>query len=133
METLPRAPAGITNIPLWEEHCRKIHARAKDLIEGKLSVLNAAVAIERLVFPARAGTDADLLVFKTISHETIGLPIGPERQYWSEEALRREDQKIHALEERWKLVALASAQRLIERYSWALDARRLRRRSDHDV
>src|ERR1700678_1219719 len=117
MDTLPQAPAGVTNIPLWEEHCRKIHARAKDLIEGKLSVLNAANAIRPLVFWVRAEMDADLSVFKTISDETIGLPVGPERQYWSEEALQREDRKIQSLEERWKPAALASAHRLVERYS----------------
>lgn len=94
-------------------------------------MLNAENFIQTLAFWVRAEADTDLSVFRTISEETIGLPIGLERQYWSEEALRREDLKIQALEERWKPAALAAAYRLVERYSWTLAARQRRRKSSH--
>jgi len=130
---MKRIPDGIANVPHWEEQCRRIHARATDLIEGKLGLIQAALELRRLALQTRAKDDADLAVFEKICAEVLGLPVGRERQYWAKHALEREDAKIRAVEERWRLAALASAERLIERYGWALAARQRRRMSGHFV
>jgi len=131
MQTPQTPPAKVTNIPRWEEHCRKIHARASELIAGKLGIINAAIAIETLANWTHATKDADFAVFESISRESVGLPVGQERQYWAQDALKREDVKIQALEDRWRSAAEESARKLVERYSWAPDARRRRRIADH--
>ncbi|HEV2270575.1 MAG TPA: hypothetical protein VGR92_14055 [Steroidobacteraceae bacterium] len=128
-----RIPDGITNVPRWEEQCRRIHARATDLVEGKLGVIQAALDLRNLASQSRAKDDSDLAVFQKICAEVLGLPVGPERQYWAKHALEREDAKIRAVEERWRLAALAAAERLVERYRWALAARQRRRMSGHLV
>jgi hypothetical protein len=128
-----QAPAGIKNVPHWEEECRRVHARATDFIAGKLTVVQAALALSRLELMTRAKGDADFEVFRKISGELLGLPVGEERRLWAKQALDREDVKIAAIERRWKRSALAAARRLAERYRWALAARQHRRRSGHAV
>jgi hypothetical protein len=133
MDKFQQVPPGITNVPRWEEHCRKIHARAKDLIDGKVGVIQAAEALHRLAIWTRAEADPDFSVYRKICGEIVGLPVGRERQHWSKEGLEREDPKIKALEERWRPAALASAHRLVDRYRWALAARQCRRSIGHAV
>lgn len=128
-----QVPAGITNVPRWEEHCRKIHARARDLADGKIGVVEAAEALQILAIWTKAQDDPDLSVFRHIWGELLGLPIGREREFWTKHALEREDVKIRAVEQRWRPIALASAHRLIDKYRWALAARQRRRRSGNVV
>jgi hypothetical protein len=124
-----RVPEGITNVPSWEEHCRKIHARATDFISGKYGVIQAARALSKIAIWARAESDPDILVFRTIDSETAFLPAGPERNYWAKHALEREDSKILAAESKWRQAALVAATNLVANYHWALEARRRRRKA----
>jgi hypothetical protein len=133
MNTTRPVPKGITNIPAWEEHCRKIHARASDLVDGKVSVIQTALALQKLTILAHLDTDEDLGVFHGICGDALALPVGAERQQWNKHALQREDAKIEALEQRWKSAANSAATRLIDRYRWALDARQRRRSSGNVV
>jgi hypothetical protein len=133
METSLQVPARIRDVSRWEEHCRKIHARARDLVDGKLTLMQAAEAIHKLAIWTLATDDPDLAVFGKMLRDSVGLPIGSERQYWSKAALEREAPRIQAWEDRWKALALATAHRLIEKYRWALAARRRRRRTGHAV
>jgi len=125
--TFLQAPPGIRNIAHWEENCRKIHARAKDLIEGKIGVIEAARSLHLLSIWTSAQKDEDFLVFHEIDFGIIGLPVGSERQYWAKHALEQQDVTIHALEEYWISAALISAHRLVKKYRWALAARQRRR------
>jgi hypothetical protein len=133
MATFFQVPAGITHVPRWEEHCRKIQARARDLIDGKISVIEAAQILQTLATWTKGQQDPDLSVFIRICAEVVGLPIGREREFWAAHALEREDPKIRAVEERWMPAALASAHRLVEKYRWALAARQRRRRTGNVV
>ena len=117
-----QVPAGIRNTAAWQEACRKIHARALDLLEGKLGIIETAYALQPLATWARA-TQADFAVFRSICAQTLELPVGRERAYWSSSALTRADLKLRAIENRWRQSALASARRLAEKYRWALAAR----------
>jgi hypothetical protein len=133
MQPFMEVPAGVRNVPLWEENCRKIHARAQDLIAGKSTLIDVALELQKLALWTHAQDDADLSIFTNVCEELVGLPIGTERQYWAKHALEREDVKIGAIVQRWSPQAKAAAHRLVEKYRWALAARQRRRRSGHVV
>jgi hypothetical protein len=118
-----RPPIGITNEPKWIRHCCKIHARAKDLLNGNTNLIEASIALVPLMIWTRAESDPDLKVFRLLRDEFIGLPIGRERQYWAAHALAREDVKIRAVEDTWREAAMQAARNLQQKYAWSLEAR----------
>ncbi|WP_454733619.1 MULTISPECIES: hypothetical protein [Cupriavidus] len=111
-------PLGITNEDLWRKHCRKIRARALDLLEGRLGVIETARAILPLAHWTRVKNDPDFLLFRAIASETDDLPVGEVRAYWAPDALEREDVRIQVAEKVWNERALAAAAKLVERYHW---------------
>ena len=126
-------PAHISNVPQWEEHCRMIRARALDVIEGKLGVIEAARTLSKLAYWAGLREDADLLTFEAIDSETDTLPLGDVRKLWAEHALLGQDVEIARAEEMYKATAVEAASRLVERFAWTLEARKARRDAGHAV
>ena len=118
-----KPPKGITDESKWIRHCSQIHARAKDLREGKISLIQASVALGPLASWTRAESERDFEVFRQLRDELIGLPIGRERKWWAARALAREDIKIHAIEEKWRNKAMKAAGNLEAKYAWSLEAR----------
>jgi hypothetical protein len=118
-----KPPVGITDEPKWIRHCCQIHARAKELREGKISLIQASVALGPLASWTRAASEPDFEVFRRLRDELIGLPIGSERKWWAAHALAREDTKIHAIEEKWRSKAMKAASNLEAKYAWSLEAR----------
>jgi len=110
-----------------------IRARALDLVEGRLSVIESARALSKLTYWAGLNDDPDLKTFIAIDSETDTLPIGDVRQHWALHALEREDVEITKAENLHRSTALEAAQRLAERFEWTLDARAKRRDSGHAV
>ena len=128
-----KPPPHIRNVPQWEEHCRMIRARALDLIEGRLSVIESARVLSKLTYWSELNNDPDLTTFVAIDSETDALPVGDARKYWASHALEREDVEIAKAEDLYRSTAIESAQRLAERFKWALEARAARRNSGHAV
>jgi hypothetical protein len=128
-----KPPANIRNAPQWEEHCRMIRARALDLIEGRLSVIESARVLSKLAYWAQLNDDSDLTTFVAIDSETDTLPVGEVRKHWAQHALEREDIEIEKAENLYRASAIESARRLAERFEWALHARVARRDSGHAV
>jgi hypothetical protein len=124
-------PATIRNEPKWIKDCTKIRARALELLDGKISLIDAAVALQKLAVWTHAQSDPDLAVFNRILCDPLGLPIGAERSYWAPHALARDDLKIKAVVDKWQQPALDAARRLVDRYSWSLEARAAFRASGH--
>jgi hypothetical protein len=118
-----KIPTGITNEPQWVNRCCQIRARALELMEGRIRLWDAAVALAKLAQWTRATEDPDLNVFMNFRNAMVGLPVGPEREHWRSEALAREDIKIRAIEGGWRPAALEAAAHLVERYAWSLDRR----------
>jgi hypothetical protein len=116
-------PLGITNEALWRKHCRKTRARALDLLEGRLGVIETARAMLPLARRTKVENEPEFLLFRAIASETDDLPIGDVRAYWAPDALRREDVRIQAAEQLWREQALSAAAKLVERYSWTLQKR----------
>lgn len=117
-------PAGITNEALWRKNCRKIRARALDLLEGRLGVIETARAMLPLAYWAKVEGESEFLLFRAVASDTDDLPVGDVRSHWATDALEREDRRIEAAEEFWREKALSAAARLVERYQWT------RRRTD---
>jgi len=120
-------PANVTNVPAWEEDCRRIHARAVDLLEGRAGVIETARTMSKLRTWTCLNDDPDLLTFVGIDSETDTLLVGEVRKYWAPHALAREDVEIDRAEQLYAASAKQAATALVERFSWALDARRRRR------
>ncbi len=118
-----KPPKGIADEPKWIRHCCQIHARAKDLREGKISLAEASVALGPLASWTRAESEQDFEVFRRLRDELIELPIGRERKHWAADALAREDTKIHAIEEKWRSKAMKAAGNLEAKFAWSLASR----------
>jgi hypothetical protein len=117
-----KPPKGITDEPKWIRHCRQIHARAKELREGKISLAEASVALGPLASWTRAESERDFEVFRRLRDELVELPIGSERKHWAADALAREDIKINAIEEKWRTKAMKAAGNLEAKFAWSLAA-----------
>ncbi len=114
-------PDGITNEPQWRKHCRKIHARAQDLIDCRMGVIETARALYSLAVWTKVENEPEFILFRTIESETDHLPVGPVREKWAAHALVREDIEIRTAENYWRAQALRAAVRLAERYKWAVE------------
>lgn len=112
-------PPGITNEALWRKHCRQIRARAQDLLDGRLGVIETARALVPLASWTRSEDTPEFQIFRAIDGETCFFPLGEVRNYWAAEALAREDVAIHAAEEQWRQLAITAAATLVQRYAWA--------------
>jgi hypothetical protein len=110
-------PSWVTNEQTWLKDCRRIAARTRDLLEGRLGVIAAAREFAELEFLVRASDDPDFITFNAIRSQADHLPIGPERQHWSASALTREDKEIEAVEDFYRERAFAAARNLLARYS----------------
>lgn len=64
-----------------------------------------------------AQEDSDLLGMAGIESETDHLPLGPVRQYWEPEALRRKDAELAECETFFRDSAVKMCRALVERYS----------------
>jgi hypothetical protein len=54
-----KPPKGITDEPKWIRHCCQIYARAIELREGKISLVEASVALGPLASWTRAESERD--------------------------------------------------------------------------
>jgi Protein of unknown function (DUF2489) len=118
-----KPPKGITDERKWIRHCCQIHARAKELREGKISLAEASVALGPLASWTRAESERDFELFRQLRDELIELPIGRERKHWAADALVREDAKLKAVEEKWRGKAMKAAANLEAKYAWSVAAR----------
>ena len=124
-------PATIRNEPKWIKDCTKIRARALELLDGRISLIDAALALQKLAVWTHAQSHPDLSLFNRLLGDLLGLPIGPERSYWAPHALARDDLKIKAVVDRWQRPGLDAARKLVDRYSWSLEARAALRSAGH--
>lgn len=129
-----KIPEGIRNEASWISSCCRISARARDLLDGRIDLFAAADSIHSLARITRApNDDQDLQVFARIYYELSDLPVGPERAYWSEDALSRENKTINVIENKWRPKALVAASNLVERYAWAYERRAELRQVGHTI
>ena len=96
---------------------RKVAKLASDVLKGDLSILKAAIEIVKIRFELDVDeNDKDLIAFVAIESEIDHLPIGPERKYWNEDALKEKDKEINESEKWANEFGLEACQRLIDRF-----------------
>ncbi len=110
-------PDWVTNATEWQQDCLEIVNCTQDLLSGRCGVIESARVLWRLSLRVRAQRDPDFVTFCAIDSESDALPIGPERENWAREALKREDAKISSLEARWRPRAITAAGSLLKKYS----------------
>jgi hypothetical protein len=125
-----KIPPGIRNEELWRKHCRKIRARALDLLEGRLGVIETARVMLPLAYWTKVQNEPEFLLFRAIASETDDLPVGNVRAYWATDALQREDVRIAAAEKLWREQALSAAEKLVDRYQWAVRQKHISSHAD---
>jgi hypothetical protein len=123
-----KPPKGVTDEPKWIRHCCQIYARAKELREGKIGLVEASVALGPLASWTRVESEGDFDVFRRLTDELVGLPIGRERKWWAVDALAREDIKIQTIEDKWRSKAMKAAGNLEAKYAWSLAAHTAQRK-----
>ena len=109
-------PDWVTDKASWRKHCRRVVARASDLIDGKAGIIVCAREIVKLEFWLRAEEDSNFIMFRKISDAGEGLPSDSERQRWPGEERDIEDKKIADFDGEWKDDAMAAALSLKEKY-----------------
>jgi hypothetical protein len=90
-----------------DEYIKNQRLRMADIlaqvIDGKYSILLAARQVVQLCHEIDFDENKnDFLVFIGINSESDSLPIGPEKTYWSEDALRNKENEIEKVE-KWAL------------------------------
>ena len=109
-------PSWVTNNHSWRKNCRRIVARAGDLLDGRLGVIAAAQELIKLRFLTRTQDDPDFNIFVLIDSEADHLPTGSERQHWAADALATKDIEIRQIEEFYRKDALDAARNLQRKY-----------------
>ena len=107
----------ITNERYWRANCREVVQRCRDLLEGRLGVIEAARLLRELAYRVSAEEDPDFMLFRFLEGEAP--PAGP-RGNWSA-SVEREDATIAAFGAKWHSKARLAATHLAKRYSSSLN------------
>jgi hypothetical protein len=78
-----------------ERNRRKAAQLAVQILDGSLDVLEAAIEMHKLRWWVDVDEDdPDFAAFTLVESEIDALPVGPQRQYWSEDALARKEPEL---------------------------------------
>ena len=105
-----------------EEYVEKVRKRAalvaNGMLDGSIHYLEGAIELSSLSFDVCLHEDNQGFdVFQGISSETDHLPIGPARQYWSQEALDRHEPEIQKAIDWAKEISLSERLSISKRFS----------------
>jgi hypothetical protein len=89
---------------------------SRELLEGRLGVIEAARELSRLRYDVGAESDPDFIMFVAIDSETDHLPIGTVRREWTPDALEAKDREIREYEERSREEAYNAARNILKKY-----------------
>src|SRR5579862_8810594 len=87
----------------------------QQMLDGKIGILGASRQLRDFAFKAFSShkMPKELEPFRGFDSEAGGIPLGPERRHWSEEALRRKELEISALEEKHHDLAFKCGRELL--------------------
>ena len=94
-------PTWVTNERYWRKNCREVVQCCRDLLEGRLGVIETARLLRELAFRVRAEDDPEFVLFRFLDSGSDAPPVGPRRN-WSASTLEREDPQIAAFEAKWR-------------------------------
>ncbi|UTF60906.1 DUF2489 domain-containing protein [Gilvimarinus sp. DA14] len=91
---------------------------AQGMLDGSVDYLEGSIELASLSFQVEApDNDADFIKFIAIASEIDHLPIGKVRQYWSPNALERNETEIKKSKKWAKEFSLEHCKSLVARYS----------------
>ncbi|GGY88323.1 hypothetical protein GCM10007169_01920 [Shewanella fodinae] len=101
-----------------EKKRARVHELASGMLDGSIHYLEGVVELASLRFEVEVSEDdQDFLAFTAVASEIDHLPIGAPRQYWSKEALERDEPEIQESIKWAKEFSLAQCKSLSERFS----------------
>jgi hypothetical protein len=97
---------------------RRVGALARDILDGKLDILEGAREIVRLRHELEVPEDdPDLNAFVVIESETDALPIGRQREHWAVDVLARREPEL-ADARKWAFeIAKEECRNLVARFA----------------
>lgn len=91
---------------------------ARGMLDGSIHYLEGSIELSSLRFEVGLPeNDKDFLAFTGVASAVDHLPIGEQRQYWSQEALDRHEAEIQQSIEWAKEVSLSECKSIIERFN----------------
>ena len=91
---------------------------AEGMLNGTINYLEGAIELSSLRFKVDIPEDdKDFLVFSGIASDIDHLPIGNQRQNWSNEALERHESELKEATNWAKEISLAQCKSLFERFN----------------
>jgi hypothetical protein len=91
---------------------------ASGMLDGSIHYLEGSIELSSLRFEVGLPeNDKDFLAFTGVASAVDHLPIGEQRQYWSQEALDRHEAEIQQSIEWAKEVSLSECKSIIERFN----------------
>ena len=91
---------------------------ARGMIEGTIDYLEGAIELSSLRHEVYLPSDdKDFLAFTGVASEIDHLPIGAQRQHWSEKALERHEPDIQRAIKWAKEVSLPECKSIVERFN----------------
>jgi hypothetical protein len=101
---------------------RQVAALAKSILDGRAPlVVSAQRMAKMLLWLGLDAADPDAKDFIVITSETDHLPLGPEREYWADDALKAKDREIAQLEAWARRFGLDTCRRLVQRFGPSSD------------
>jgi hypothetical protein len=116
-----KAPDWVTSELYWKKQCSRLVALCRDVVDRRVSAIQASRTINRFRFELRAEKDPDFLTFTLIDSDTDNLPLGGVREHWSEEALVQKDAELRDAEAFYAEMAKKAAANLIKKYELEAD------------
>lgn len=91
---------------------------ASGMLDGSIHYLEGVMELSTLSFEVGLPEDdKDFLAFTGVASEIDHLPIGLSRQYWSKEALERQEQEIQESIKWAKEVSLSECKSIVTRFN----------------
>lgn len=99
-----------------EKQRKRAVAVAMGMLDGSIHYLEGAIELSFLRFEVDLPEDDnDFLTFAAIASEIDHLPIGKQRQYWSQEALERHEAEIQKFNNWAKDISLSECKSIVAR------------------
>ena len=97
---------------------QRIAEIALRILSGEVRPLLGAQMLDYFLHPLEKEVDWEIVrLMKGIASEVDGLPLGQERQYWADQALREKDRLADSYEERVGPAIVEAARKLREQFS----------------
>ena len=96
---------------------------AKKILSGEVDILLGSVKLDSLLnqnLSEEEYYESDFIIIKGVASEVDDLPIGKEREEWSEEALKTKDMKIEEFKSQYGQEVISACHILVNKYKYVV-------------